>query len=77
LFSENHIIEAERAADSFAVKHKMEDYILRTKDFILNHAEISEVYKNRMKRFYLSPEEIMVLVKDRNLKELGNDIKEP
>lgn len=77
LFSENHIIEAERAADSFAVKHKMEDYILKTKDFILNHAEISEVYKNRMKRYYLSPEEIMVLVKDRNLKELDKDVKEP
>lgn len=66
LFSENHIVEAERAADGFAVKHKMEDYILKTKNFILNHAEIPEVYKNRMKRYYLSPEEIMVLVKNRD-----------
>lgn len=66
LFSDNHIVEAERAADGFAVKHKMEDYILKTKNFILNHAEISEVYKNRMKRYYLSPEEIMVLVEDRD-----------
>ena len=66
LFSENHIVEAERAADGFAVKHKMEDYILKTKNFILNHAEIPEVYKNRMKRYYLSPEEIMILVKDRD-----------
>ncbi|PQJ79155.1 hypothetical protein [Polaribacter porphyrae] len=70
LFSENHIIEAERAADSFAVKHKMEEYILKTKNFILNHAEISETYKNRMKRYYLSPEEIMYLVEDRKSKEL-------
>ena len=70
LFSDNHIVEAERAADGFAVKHKMEDYILKTKNFILNHAEISEVYKNRMKRYYLSPEEIMVLVEDRNAKEM-------
>ncbi|APZ46573.1 hypothetical protein BW723_09845 [Polaribacter reichenbachii] len=66
LFSENHIVEAERAADRFAVKHKMEDYILKTKNFILNHAEISEVYKNRMRRYYLSPEEIMFLVEDRD-----------
>ena len=66
LFSENHIIEAERAADRFAVQHKMEEYILKTKNFILNHAEISEVYKNRMKRYYLSPEEIMFLVKERD-----------
>jgi len=66
LFSENHIVEAERAADGFAVKHRMEDYILKTKNFILNHAEIPDVYKNRMKRYYLSPEEIMVLVEDRD-----------
>ena len=53
-------------ADSFAVKHKMESYILKTKDFILNNADISEVYKKRIKRYYLSPEEIMVLVEERN-----------
>jgi hypothetical protein len=70
LFSENHIIEAERAADGFAVKHKMEDYILKTKNFILNHAEIPETYKNRMKRYYLSPEEIMFLVEDREAREM-------
>ena len=66
LFSDNHIVAAERAADSFAVKHKMESYILKTKDFILNNADISEVYKKRIKRYYLSPEEIMVLVEERN-----------
>ena len=59
LFSENHIVEADRTADSFAVKHKMESYILKTKNFILNHVEISEVYKKRMHKYYLSPEEIM------------------
>ena len=66
LFSDNHIVEAERAADSFAVKHKMESYILKTKDFILNNAEISEEYKKRIKRYYLSPEEIMVLIEERD-----------
>lgn len=33
LFSENYIIEAERAADRFAVQHKVEKYILRTENF--------------------------------------------
>jgi len=66
LFSENYIIEAERAADGFAVQHKMEKYILRTKNFILNHADITETYKNRMKKYYLSPEEIMIMVKERD-----------
>lgn len=66
IFSENHIVEAERAADSYAVKHGMAEYILKTKDFILNHADISEAYKNRIKRYYLSPEEIMELVSSQN-----------
>ncbi|WP_299666406.1 hypothetical protein [uncultured Polaribacter sp.] len=66
LLSDNHIVEAERAADGFAVKHNMESYILKTKDFILNNADISEDYKKRIRRYYLSPEEIMVLVEERN-----------
>ncbi|MBV7270583.1 hypothetical protein [Winogradskyella luteola] len=65
LFSENHIVKAERAADSFAVAQGMEDYILKTKDFILNHADITSSYKDRIKKYYLSPEEIMELVKKR------------
>lgn len=65
LFSENHIVEAERAADTFAVEHGMGTYILKTKDFILNHAEITPSYKARIQKYYLSPEEIMELVNDR------------
>jgi isocitrate dehydrogenase len=66
LLFDNHIIEAERTADKFAIEHKMEYYILKTKNFILTHSDISEAYKNRIKRYYLSPEEIMVLIKDRD-----------
>ena len=68
LLSDNHIVEAERAADSFAVAFGMEDYILKTKDFILNHAEITQTYKDRIQKYYLSPEEIMELVKQRDEK---------
>lgn len=66
LFSDNHIVEAERAADTYAVRHNMEDYILKTKDFILNNAEIEEAYKLRIKKYYLSPEEIMEVIKTRD-----------
>jgi len=69
LLFDSHIIEAEQKADEFAIKHKMEYYILKTKDFILNNADISETYKNRIKRYYLSPEEIMVLIEDRDKME--------
>ena len=63
---ENHIIHAERKADHYAVKQGMEAYILKTKNFILNHADITETYKKRIKRYYLSPEEIMQLVSERH-----------
>ena len=69
LFSDNHIVEAERAADMYAVSHGMESYILKTKDFILNHADITQTYKMRIQKYYLSPEEIMDIVNDRD-KEL-------
>ncbi|WP_299777977.1 hypothetical protein [uncultured Formosa sp.] len=68
LFSEKFIKEAERNADSFAIIHGMEDYIVETKNFILEHANIPESYKNRIKRFYLSPEEIMLLIDERDKK---------
>lgn len=66
LLSDNHIVEAERAADTYAVQHNMEDYILKTKDFILNNAQINEAYKLRIKKYYLSPEEIMDIIDKRN-----------
>ena len=67
LLSDKYIIEAERVADTFAVAHGMDDYILKTKDFILNHAQITESYKNRIQKYYLSPEEIMHLVQKREV----------
>lgn len=66
LLSDNHIVEAERAADTYAVQHNMEDYILKTKDFILNNADIQEAYKLRIKKYYLSPEEIMDIIEKRD-----------
>ncbi|MGC1631917.1 MAG: hypothetical protein WA749_07365 [Gelidibacter sp.] len=66
VFSSKHIVEAERAADTYAVEHNLEDYILKTKDFILNNADIHEAYKLRIKKFYLSPEEIMDIIKKRD-----------
>ena len=62
--SKRYIREAERAADTYAVNHGMGEYIIATKDFILNHAHLSEKYKNRIKSLYLSQEEIMELVEE-------------
>src|SRR5690554_7416681 len=39
LFSSAHIKEVERAADTYAIAHGMGDYILKTKNFILDNAD--------------------------------------
>jgi len=61
-FSGNYIRKAERIADSFAVSHNMHEYILTTKNFILNNADLSDKYKDRIKRYYVSPNEILKIV---------------
>ncbi|WP_081980918.1 hypothetical protein [Cellulophaga sp. Hel_I_12] len=66
-FSDSYIKEAERAADTYAVEKNMDSYILETKNFILNHTDLSEVYKARIKKYYLSPNEILKLVEDRDM----------
>jgi len=62
--SKKFLMNAERAADTYAVNHGMADYILATKDFILSHAGLSEEYRERIKRLYLSPEEILEIVEE-------------
>jgi hypothetical protein len=47
----------------------MDTYILETKNFILNNTNLSEVYKARIKKYYLSPDEIVKLVEDRDFKK--------
>ena len=69
LFSKSHIKEVERAADHYAIAHGMGDYILQTKNFILDHAHISEKYKQRIRNLYMSPEEVMELLNEGKLEE--------
>ncbi|NGX85171.1 hypothetical protein G3A46_12660 [Aequorivita sp. KMM 9714] len=69
LFSSAHIKEVERAADTYAVAHGMGDYILKTKNFILENANLSEKYKERIRRLYISPEEVMELINKNKVEE--------
>lgn len=63
--SDTYIKEAERAADTYAVDKNMDDYIVATKNFILNHSDLSKSYKERIKKYYLSPDEILDMVSER------------
>jgi hypothetical protein len=69
LFSPLHIKEVERAADTYAIQHGMGDYILMTKNFILENAHLSEKYKERIRNLYISPEEVMELINKGKVEE--------
>ncbi len=63
LFSEEFLKKAERTADTYAVNHGLAKYILQTKRFILDNSDLPEVYKARIGRLYLSPDDIVEQVR--------------
>jgi len=60
--SKKYIRKAERVADTFAINRGMGPYLVATKNFILDHAELPERYKSKIAELYLSPDDIMELV---------------
>ncbi|MCZ4320050.1 hypothetical protein O4H26_13735 [Aequorivita viscosa] len=76
LFSFKHIKEVERAADTYAIIHGMGDYIIKTKNFILDNADLSEKYKERIRSLYISPEEVMELINKNKVAEELENIEE-
>jgi len=63
-FSSRYFMQAERAADLFAISHGLGDKIVATKNFILDHAHLPERYKKKIRRLYLSPEETLRLIEE-------------
>lgn len=76
LFSSTHIKKVERTADTYAIAHGMGEYIIKTKDFILENADISEKYKDRIRRLYISSEEVMELINENKLEEELEEMEE-
>jgi len=76
LLSASYVKKAEKVADTFAVGHGLGAYILQTKHFILNHADLPEKYKNKIARLYLSPDDIVEQVRIYELKQI-EDLKNP
>ncbi len=70
-----YVKRAEMVADSLAVERGMGNYIVATKRFILDHAELPQAYKDKISRLYLSPDVIVAQIKQleekkRNKKQL-------
>ncbi|GAB3338982.1 hypothetical protein GCM10027299_51540 [Larkinella ripae] len=61
--SPDYVKKVERIADAYAVSHGLGHYLIETKRFILDHAELPQAYKDKIARLYVSPEEIVEQVK--------------
>jgi len=61
--SPTFVKHAEMVADSLAVERGMGNYIVATKRFILDHADLPQAYKDKISRLYLSPDVIVEQVK--------------
>lgn len=73
-FHSSFVKHAEMVADSLAVERGMGNYIVATKRFILDHAELPQAYKDKIARLYLSPDVIVEQVK--KLEEKKQELKQ-
>jgi len=62
-FHDEFVKHAEMLADSLAVERGMGNYIVATKRFILDHAELPPAYKDKIRKLYLSPDVIVEQVR--------------
>ncbi|WP_297823110.1 hypothetical protein [Segetibacter sp.] len=69
-FHPSFVKHAEMLADSFAVERGLGNYIVATKRFILDHAELPQAYKDKIRRLYLSPDIIVEQVRQLEEKKL-------
>jgi len=63
VFHPKFVKHAEMVADSLAVERGMGDYIVATKRFILDNADLPQAYKDKIRRLYLSPDVIVEQVR--------------
>jgi hypothetical protein len=74
-FSSEYVKSAEIIADTYAVNHGLGKFIIITKRFILDHAELPKAYKDKIARLYLSPDVIVEQVKKLEEKKLQDEKK--
>ena len=75
VLSSEYVRKVENIADTYAVNHGLGQYLIETKRFILDHAELPQVYKDKIARLYVSPEEITEQVKRLEIQKLERQKK--
>ncbi|MDZ7849020.1 MAG: hypothetical protein U5L96_21135 [Owenweeksia sp.] len=76
LTSDKYKREAEHKADLYAIKHGLSEEIIATKKYILNNASLPKRYRQKIRRLYLSPENVLSLVNELEGKVLTKPEKE-
>ncbi|MBD3636089.1 MAG: hypothetical protein HUJ25_02010 [Crocinitomicaceae bacterium] len=69
VFSASFRKKVEHDADYIAIKYGFTDEILATKRYILEHELIEDKYKKKIKRYYLSVDQVHLCSEDRSLLE--------
>lgn len=64
---------AERQADLFAIEAGYADQLIATKKFILSHSDLPASYRANIEKYYLSPEEIAMLLEREETEEIRMD----
>lgn len=73
LSSHRFVMRTEKIADLYAIHHGFGSYILETKRYILEHSELPERYKERIKKFYLSHEDAEKIIEINAIESLQMD----
>ena len=58
-------VGAERKADLYAIEYGFAEAITATKQFLLEESSIPNSYKDRLIRYYMTPEEVEIMVEKR------------
>ena len=74
-FHSDYVKIAETVADTYAVNHGMGHYIISTKRFILDHADLPKSYKDKISKLYLSPDVIVEQVKKYEAQQLKKELR--
>lgn len=74
LLFDGFVKRAELIADTYAVNHGLGPYIIETKEFILSHTDLSDDYKEKISRLYLSPDDIVKQVKKLEEKRAAKEL---
>ncbi len=73
LISSNYRMGAERRADLFAIEYGMAEKILATKEYILDKSSLPDHYKSRIRKYYMSADEVLATVEGEEKEELQMD----